>query len=244
MASRFGEDVRVVELEVVDDGDLRQVVDELAALVEERGVVFVALDDEPLAVGEPRALAEVVRDAADEEARIQPVVLEHPRQQRRRGGLAVRAGNDERAFAANEELLEQFRQRAIAQLVVEHEFRFRVAARILGIQVDRGLLVRGQQRPIGGACDLRLEGLLGFRQQFGLGQQVDNRPRHHLGAGDSALMSDGGRLCDRRRPMVKRNARDVGGKCDPAVGHCPGDVPRIVGRGALHGGPERLQPGF
>ena len=49
--------VRVVEFQVVDDGDFRLVMDELAALVEKRGVVFVALDDEPFAVREPRALA-------------------------------------------------------------------------------------------------------------------------------------------------------------------------------------------
>ena len=48
--------IRVVEFEVVDDGDFRLVMDELAALVEKRGVVFVALDDEPFAVREPRAL--------------------------------------------------------------------------------------------------------------------------------------------------------------------------------------------
>ena len=36
----------------------------------------------------------IVRDAADEIARVQAVVLEHPGQQRRGGGLAVRAGDD------------------------------------------------------------------------------------------------------------------------------------------------------
>ena len=39
-------DVGVVVLEVVEDRDRRPVVDELAALVEERGVVFVGLDHE------------------------------------------------------------------------------------------------------------------------------------------------------------------------------------------------------
>ena len=68
------EDVGVIELEVVDNGDLGQIMDELAALVEEGGVVFVALDDEPFAVGEARALAEIVRDAADEIRRVQSVV--------------------------------------------------------------------------------------------------------------------------------------------------------------------------
>ena len=51
--------VRVIEFQVVDDRDLRQVMDELAALVEKRGVIFVALDDEPFAVREARALAKL-----------------------------------------------------------------------------------------------------------------------------------------------------------------------------------------
>src|ERR1035437_9759124 len=104
-------------------------MDELAALVEKRGVVFVAFDDEPFAVREPRALRKIFWKAADEIARIQAVVLEHPRQQRGRGGLAVRAGDDERAFAPDEKLRQQRRQRAVTQLVVEDVFRFRVAAR-------------------------------------------------------------------------------------------------------------------
>ena len=53
-----GEDVGVVELEVVEDRGARPVVDELRALVEERRVVLVGLDDEERAVGEPRGHAE------------------------------------------------------------------------------------------------------------------------------------------------------------------------------------------
>src|SRR5882672_4846406 len=60
-----GEDVGVVELEIVDEGDLGEVMDEFAAFVEESGVVFVALNDEPFTVRKASALAEVVGDAAD-----------------------------------------------------------------------------------------------------------------------------------------------------------------------------------
>ena len=65
--------IGVIELEVVDDRDLRQVMDELAALIEKGGVVFVAFDDEPFAVGEARALAEILGNAADEITGIQPL---------------------------------------------------------------------------------------------------------------------------------------------------------------------------
>src|SRR5579862_4488257 len=98
----------MIEFQIVDDGDLRQVMDEFAALVEESGVVFVAFNDEPFAIGETRALTKVVRDAADQKARIQAVMLEHPRQQRSGSRLPMRAANDQRAFAANEEFLQQF----------------------------------------------------------------------------------------------------------------------------------------
>ncbi len=39
-------DVGVIELDVVDDGDVGQVLQELGRLVEERAVVLVAFDDE------------------------------------------------------------------------------------------------------------------------------------------------------------------------------------------------------
>src|SRR5437667_12709091 len=41
------EDVRMIEFEIVDDGHLGKIVDELAPLIEERGVVFIAVDHKP-----------------------------------------------------------------------------------------------------------------------------------------------------------------------------------------------------
>jgi hypothetical protein len=46
--SQITENIGVIELDIVEDHRVGQVVDELAALVEERRVVFVALDDEEL----------------------------------------------------------------------------------------------------------------------------------------------------------------------------------------------------
>ena len=48
---------------------LRQVMNELRALVEKGGVVFIALDDKVFRVVEARALSEIRRDAADHVAR-------------------------------------------------------------------------------------------------------------------------------------------------------------------------------
>ena len=95
-ASKSAIDVRVIELDVVDDGDVGQVLQELRGLVEEGAVVLVALDDEVAALPDPVAgavLAEIARDAADEHARIDAAVRQQPAGQRRRGRLAVRAGD-------------------------------------------------------------------------------------------------------------------------------------------------------
>ena len=78
-----GVDVGVVELDVVDDGDVGQVLQELRRLVEEGAVVLVAFDDEVAALPDPIArpvLAEVPRDAADEHAsdRAPPCVSSQP----------------------------------------------------------------------------------------------------------------------------------------------------------------------
>src|SRR4029077_10982797 len=105
-----------------------QIMDEFAALIEESSVVFVAFDNEPVAVRETRALAEIVWNAADEITGVQAVVLEYPGQERSGGGFAVGAADDEGAFAANEEFLKQLRQRAITQFVIEHILRLGIAA--------------------------------------------------------------------------------------------------------------------
>ena len=124
------EDVGVVELEVVEDRRARPVVDELAALVEERGVVFVGLDDERrAALAEVCRDAEVERHAADQEAGRAAGLLEDPGEHRRRPGLAVRS-RDREDVAAGEDLLgEPLRPARVGDVGVEDRFDQRVAAR-------------------------------------------------------------------------------------------------------------------
>ena len=62
-SSKIIEDVRVIELQVVQDGGAWPVVHELRPLVEERGVVFVRFNDEMRSAAGPRGHAEVVRHA-------------------------------------------------------------------------------------------------------------------------------------------------------------------------------------
>ena len=66
-------DVGVVELDAREHRGSRPVVEELRALVEEGGVVLVALDDDPTAVSQPVVALEVLqRDPADHEGGVAP----------------------------------------------------------------------------------------------------------------------------------------------------------------------------
>ena len=104
-----GVDVSVVELNVREDERSGKVVEELGALVKERSVVLVALEDEVARGAELEARSEVLRDAADEERRLKRGIgargdLVDPREHAGGGGFAVGSGDDE-GFAAFEEFL-------------------------------------------------------------------------------------------------------------------------------------------
>ena len=124
--------VRVVELQVVQNQRARPVVNELAALVEERGVVLVGFDDERRAWAhgtQSRGHAEVQRHAAHQEARLQPGLLQHPRQHGRGGGLAVRAGNRQHMAALKHVFSQPLRATGVGRAGVEHGLHQRVATR-------------------------------------------------------------------------------------------------------------------
>src|SRR5882724_3705722 len=71
-------DVGVIEFDVVDDRDLRQVVHELRTFIEVSGVVFVAFDDEVITAGDAKTHAKVLHDPADEKRRIHACLIDHP----------------------------------------------------------------------------------------------------------------------------------------------------------------------
>src|SRR5438128_2127542 len=105
--------IRMVELDVVDDGDFGQIVHELRALIKVSGVVFIAFDDKVLTVRDAEAGAEILHDAADQETRIEPTLIHHPGRQTGSRGLAVSTGDHQRASSANEFFFDHFRQGTI-----------------------------------------------------------------------------------------------------------------------------------
>ena len=137
-----GVDVGVVVLEVADDGDVGQILQKLGGLVEERAVVFVALDHEIPAVPQAVAAVEVERDAADQHARVAAAGGQQPARERRSRGLAMRAGDDDRSRAPQELLANHLGHRHEPDLAIEHFFELGIAPRD-GVAHDDAVDLRG-----------------------------------------------------------------------------------------------------
>ncbi len=181
-------DVGVVELDRIQQQRIGIVVQELGALVEKRGVVLVALGDEPWAGSEPKIVREVAAGTAHHEARIAAGLVQHPRQQRARGRLAVRPDDDRAAPVAHEEAHECFGHRAVRNAGREHRLDLGVAARH-GVADDHEI---GPRLEILGAIALairnaeigeqrahrRIDGLVGARDVVPGGTQHAGERRH------------------------------------------------------------------
>src|SRR5207253_11321024 len=68
----------------------------------ERAVVFVRLDDDEFAAAGLRVRVEVAQDAPDDDGGIEAGLLQHGRDHRGGGGLAVRAGDADGALAVDD----------------------------------------------------------------------------------------------------------------------------------------------
>ena len=105
------ENIGMVVFEIVQRQRARVVVNELAALVEKRSVVFVGLDDEEgrIAFGCTRRDAEIFRYATDQKTGCDAGVIENPGQHCRGRRFAVCAGNGQYPLAAQHVFAEPLR---------------------------------------------------------------------------------------------------------------------------------------
>src|SRR5579872_6754937 len=93
-------DVGVIELDRSENDGIGEIMQELRSLVEECGVVFVALEDEVVAIAEVKAGTEILGNASDQERRIEASGMENPGKHGGRGGLAMGSGDHQHFFAA------------------------------------------------------------------------------------------------------------------------------------------------
>jgi len=106
----IGVNVRVIELDVVEDDQFREIMEELAALVGKGGVVLVALQHPERALAVVTTPGEVDRDTPDEPTGLQAAFFQKKGQHGGSGGLAVGAGDDKVPAAVEEPAPEKLRQ--------------------------------------------------------------------------------------------------------------------------------------
>src|SRR5215813_11945848 len=134
-------DIGMIEFNVVDDSEFRQIVHELRTFVEVSSIVFVAFNDEIIAVRHPKADPEVLRHAADQKRWIQSALVHHPGCNTTRSGLTVRAGYDQRTTSANELFFYDFGLGVIEKLEIQSFFNFRITT---GNGVANNYTIRGR----------------------------------------------------------------------------------------------------
>ena len=130
--AEVGKDVRVVELQVVQNGRSGAVMHKFGALVEKSGVVLVCLDHEKRRRAirrQARRDAEIRRHPADQKSRRQPRVLEDPGEDGAGRGLAMGAGHRDHPLVAQHVLVQPLRSRGIGEATVENGLHQRVAPR-------------------------------------------------------------------------------------------------------------------
>ena len=81
-SGKIGEDIRMIELQVVQYRRARPVMDELGAFVAECGVVLVGFDDEERGIAQWAETSEILRYAADQKAGLQAGIFQYPGQHR------------------------------------------------------------------------------------------------------------------------------------------------------------------
>ena len=123
---QVAENIRMVELHTGQDGGVRPVMQELGALVEKSGVVFVPFGHEHVTFGNPVIAVEVFQPAAHHESRFGAAVVQHPGQQRGGGGFSVRPGDHERFAIAEKEPVQSFGKRGVGNFLFEHRLHFLV----------------------------------------------------------------------------------------------------------------------
>ena len=104
-------------------------MDEFRTLVEERGVVFVAFDNEIFRVPQTGSLAEIRGDASNEVTGFESCRFKYPSQNRGGRGFAMCAGDDQIVASAQNEMTQRLGHREVEQLAVQNGLHSRVATR-------------------------------------------------------------------------------------------------------------------
>ncbi len=130
------EDIGVIELDIVHDRNFGEVVDELGALVEKGGVIFIAFKDVDFGIVKTSPLPEIAGDASDHKTGALSGGFKNPRKKRGGCRFPMRPCDDEIPLSAEDLIAKQFRQRNVVQLATHDLFDLGVPA-ALGVPDDK-----------------------------------------------------------------------------------------------------------
>ena len=117
--------VRMVELQVVEDGGTGTVMHKFAAFIKKRGVVFVGFNHKHTTCAQPGRDIKVHGDAADKKAGLKPGVLQHPGNHGRGGRFAVRAGHSDDMASLQDMLGQPLRTAGVGQARIQNRLHQR-----------------------------------------------------------------------------------------------------------------------
>src|SRR4029077_5549302 len=122
-------DVRMIEFQRRKNQLVGMVVKKLGPAVEERGLVFVALDDELFPTAEAiAAVVEIRNHAAHQKVRPPPGDVKNPSKHRGGSRLTVSSADNDRFVSGNEKILKKLCHRAVRDFLIEDIFQLRIAA--------------------------------------------------------------------------------------------------------------------
>src|SRR5437763_135218 len=101
----------------------------LGTLVEKCRVVLVAFNDEMLPAAKLKAAPEIFGDPPDQKRWLHTRNFKYPRQHGSRGGLAMRSRHNQDFLALQEFIMQQLRERAERNPLIEYLFKLNVPAR-------------------------------------------------------------------------------------------------------------------
>ena len=127
-SGQVGEDIRVIEFQIIENDGARAVMNKLAALVEEGGVVFVRFHHKKRCLTEAGRHPKIAGHTTNQVAGVEPGVLQNPRQHGAGGGLAVGAGHRQHPTTGQNHILQQLGAGGIGQAPIQHGFHGWIAS--------------------------------------------------------------------------------------------------------------------
>ena len=101
----------------------------LWSFVEKRRIVLVAFQNEMASLAQMETRSKIFCNPSDEKRRLHPCRVKNPRQHRGRRGLSVRSRHHQHLLVAQEFLMQQLRQRAEGNALVERLLHFDIPPR-------------------------------------------------------------------------------------------------------------------